>query len=405
MNIAERPNRSNTKVYYYEEWGRGKGDRASLNIFTYIHPKNQLEKKHNEETLKTLAIKKSESILDQQAIGSGYIPSHRFKENFLDYYKEYVKKHSRKGSRHLKCSLDQFQLFLKKDFLPPIEMTEELSTQFRDYLLERFTGDTPANYFSKFKKMIRAASKDGYFRINPSEDVKAKANPSLKVKENLEIEDYLKLLRTPCSDLEVKEAFLLSCYAGLRWCDVQPLEWDKDIKDDQLRTRLLQAKTKQPVWITLHPVAKAILEKRRTGYVQGLSSTRVFRLPNHYKAGKILQKWCDDVGIKKRITWHCARLSFSILLQDKNVDNATVAALMGLTSPKYVDRVYKRHRPKDQSAVINHLPHPEKDTCHASPVGFKDLQPYKVNGFTAQVPVTDIFPSRSQIVILNTANG
>ncbi|WP_276484724.1 site-specific integrase [Paraflavitalea pollutisoli] len=396
MNIAERPNRSNTKIFYYEEWGRGKGDRASLNIFTYIHPKNQLEKKHNEETLKQLAVKKAESILDQQAVGTGYIPTHRFKENFLDYYEEYVKKQTRKGNRHLKCGLTQFKLFLGKDFLTPIEMTEELSTGFRNYLLEKYTGDTPANYFSKFKKMIRAASKDGYFRINPSEDVKAKSNPSIKVKDNLEVEDYLKLLETRCSNIEVKEAFLLSCYAGLRWCDVNPLEWDKDIQGDQLRTRLLQAKTKQPVWITLHPVAKAILEKRKAAYAPGLSSTLVFRLPNHYKAGTILQRWCDDAGIHKHITWHCARLSFSILLQDKNTDNATVAALMGLTSPKYVDRVYKRHRPKDQTAVINKLPHPVQNTCHTSLVELKTLQPGKVTGYAEQVPIMELLPSKSK---------
>lgn len=405
MNIAERPNKSNTKVFYYEEWGRGKGDRASLNIFTYINPKNQLEKNHNVETVKILALKRAEGVLDEQAIGTGYIPRHRFKENFLDYYAEYVKNHRRKGNRHLSGSFNHFKTFLKKDYLPPIEVTEDLVTEFRHYLLGNFTGDTPSNYFSKFKKMIRSATKDGYFRNNPAEDVKSKSNPSTHLKENLEVEEYLKLLKTPCQNNEVREAFILSCYAGLRWCDVKPLEWDKDIRGDQLRTRLVQAKTKQPIWITLHPIARAILERRKANYVAGLTSTKVFLLPCQDAANKILQKWCDDAGIKKHITWHCARLSFSILLQDKKVDNATVAALLGHTSTKYVDTIYKRHRPKDQSAVINQLPHPVENTCSTSPIIVTTLQPQKVKGYTAQVPVMELFPSRSQIVILNSNTG
>jgi hypothetical protein len=71
---------------------------------------------------------------------------------------------------------------------------------------------------------------------------------------------------------------------------------------------------------------------------------------------RTLDTWCRKTGIKKHITWHSARLSFSILLQDANVDTATVALLLGQTSTKYVNEVYKRHRPKDQRENIAKLP-------------------------------------------------
>jgi len=54
-----------------------------------------------------------------------------------------------------------------------------------------------------------------------------------------------------------------------------------------------------------------------------------------------------DAGIEKHITWHCARLSFSILLQDAQVDNATVALLLGHTTSRYVNETYKRHQRKN----------------------------------------------------------
>jgi integrase len=70
----------------------------------------------------------------------------------------------------------------------------------------------------------------------------------------------------------------------------------------------------------------------------------------------MLKKWCRNAKIENHITWHCARLSFSILLQDENADAATVALLLGHTSTKYVLQTYKRHRLKDQQHVINRLP-------------------------------------------------
>jgi hypothetical protein len=62
----------------------------------------------------------------------------------------------------------------------------------------------------------------------------------------------------------------------------------------------------------------------------------VFALPSANGANGVLGEWVRKAGIAKHITWSCARLSFSILLQDKNVDDATVAYLMGHTTTKQV---------------------------------------------------------------------
>jgi len=70
--------------------------------------------------------------------------------------------------------------------------------------LDRFNGDTPANYFSRFKKVIKAATKQGYFRINPAEDLAAKGNRNKARKDHLESAEYIRLLETPCLNNEVK---------------------------------------------------------------------------------------------------------------------------------------------------------------------------------------------------------
>ena len=360
MNITKRLNRSGDKIVFYYDFGRTEGHRHSTGIFIYKNPKDQIQKNHNKEALTLLEVKKSQLILAQQATGTAFIPSHKFKKNFLEYYQEYIEQNKRNGNRHLSNSLKQFKLFVKSDFIAPIDITENFCKRFRQFLLDKFTGETPAGYYARFKWVVNAATSDGYFIKNPTENVFAKSNPSSKLKENLEVDEYKTLLNTPCKNEEVKAAFIFSCYTGLRWVDVKNLQWS-DIKNGILTTRIIQAKTGRPVTLTLHEVAKSILENQKAKASMSFKRNKyVFYLPTANGANKVLGTWVKSAGIFKEITWSCARLSFSILLQDRNVDDATVAYLMGHTTTAQVRKTYKRHRPKDQSETIKQLPSPEQ---------------------------------------------
>ena len=160
-----------------------------------------------------------------------------------------------------------------------MDITENFCKRFRQFLLDKFTGETPGGYHARFKWVVNAAASDGYFQKNPTENVFAKSNPSTTLKENLEVDEYLHLLSTPCLNEEVKAAFIFSCDTELRWVDAKKLEW-KDITGGILTTRIIQSKTGRPV-----------------------------------------DQWMKSAKIDKHITWSCARLSFSILLQDRNVDD------------------------------------------------------------------------------------
>jgi len=128
--------------------------------------------------------------------------------------------------------------------------------------LDCFNGDTPANYFSRFKKVIKAATKQGYFRINPAEDLAAKGNRNKARKDHLESAEYIRLLETPCLNSEVKAAFIFCCYTGLRWCDIKSLQW-KHIMDGNAVLKD-QRKTRGEAFITLHPIAQSIIQLRKS---------------------------------------------------------------------------------------------------------------------------------------------
>ena len=116
----------------------------------------------------------------------------------------------------------------------------------------------------RFKRVIKAASKDGYFRNNPAEDVIAKSNRNKKIKEILTADEYQQLLNTNCGNYEVKKAFVFSLYIGLRWADVKPLKWE-NIKPASIL--LKQIKTEVPLEVPLHDIALHLLGERKEGLV------------------------------------------------------------------------------------------------------------------------------------------
>jgi len=155
MNIIQRPNKKGDKITFYYDYGRGAGQRPSTGIFIYVKPKDQIQRNHNKEALALLETKKSQLIIEKQAIGSAFIPKHKLRENFLDYYEEYLELNKRNGNRHLKNSFTQFKLVIDRDFLAPIEITENFCKRFRQYLLDKYTGETPGGYYALVYDCLR----------------------------------------------------------------------------------------------------------------------------------------------------------------------------------------------------------------------------------------------------------
>lgn len=361
MRIVRQKSPNGKKLYLYYEYHRGPGGRVKADLYLWAKPKTAIEKQHNFETEEMLKVKQGQDVLDNQAIGTGYIPKHKFKENFLDYYAKYVEENKREGNRHLQGSLNHFKIFMKKTVVSPPEVTYDVCFRFRAYLLDNFNGETPMNYYSYFKRMIKAATRDGYFKICPTEDIAAKKNPSTDLPEFLEPEEFLKFIsvQPPPHMVEVIEAFIWCLYTGVRWCDVMALKW-RSIMADQYTTRFKQAKTKQPVIVSLHEICMILLRKRRRYLPNPIPPDRpVFNLPSRTTCIKYIKQWAKERGIEKDISPKSGRLTKSILLQDKNVDTATVAAILGHMTTRYVSETYKRHRPKDHSALVDLMPTPE----------------------------------------------
>jgi integrase/recombinase XerD len=347
--ITPVPSKSTGKIHYTLEWGKGPGERKSTGIYTYAKPRNQIEKDHNKEALSILETKRSRMVLDLQSVGSGHIPQHKIKANFLDFYQQYVTDNQMEGNRSLACSLSSFKKFIKKSNISAVEMTENLCERFRNYLFANLNGETPADYFRRFKKMMKTAKKQGYFFENPAADIQAKAHPT-GVKDVLDLKDYKILLDSYCPNFEVKKAAVCSLYTGFRWVDAKELRWWQ-IREKTIVLRK-QSKTGVPLEVPLHPVVALIIGERKG------DNDLVFDLPTYNGARKSVGIWINDnAKIRKHITWHCFRHTVSDILQDRGTHVMTVAALLGQTTAKYLLLNYqKRVRVRNIEDAMKNLP-------------------------------------------------
>lgn len=65
-----------------------------------------------------------------------------------------------------------------------------------------------------------------------------------------------------------------------------------------------------------------------------------------------MQRWCDDAGIRKHITFHCARHTFATMMIDLGTDLYTVSKLLGHRNLSTTQIYAKIVDKKKQEAVM-----------------------------------------------------
>ena len=159
---------------------------------------------------------------------------------------------------------------------------------------------------------------------------------------------------------DIRRAFALTCFSGIRFCDVEKLSYG-DIDYENKTISFRQRKTKEHsrrsgVVIPLTDTLLAIVGDKPE---EVTNDTRIFSLPpGKYigdKCNHFLKKWTKAAGIDKHITWHCGRHSFGTQLLNNGANVKVVADLLGHSSLKYVE-VYVRAVDKLKKEALDSLP-------------------------------------------------
>ena len=217
---------------YLDIYRSGQRSYEFLKLYILEKPRTPEERQKNNETLQLAENirSKRESELNHQEFG--FIAPHRLKSNYLDFYQNYCDSYTKKDFKMINNSLAHFKSFLitqgynLNQGIKPGQITKELIEKFRDYLEQKFNGETPSSYLKRFKKVLKNAVDKGIIAKNPGEGVTLTPSDGLK-KAILNIDEIQILAGTIAGNPEVKRAFLFSCNTGLRFCDIKTLKFEK----------------------------------------------------------------------------------------------------------------------------------------------------------------------------------
>lgn len=324
-----QPDGTRVKKRYYE----------TLTDCKLLKPSNPADREENRNRL-NLA-KSIQNERQRQIIAEGYNVKQNYRHgaDFLKFFENYNQTYNKKDIRVFQSTYLKFRQFLSEEkkvtALNAKAVTPGLIKDFKDYLQSTLNGEAPATYFKRFKKLLKAATDQNVFTVNPGQNVTIKESKGIK-KEILTIEDLKLLAATSCKNPEIKLAFLFSCYSGLRWVDLKELKWSCiDLKNKLLK--VTQSKTghilNQPLQGFTFETLNKLSDERNP-----IKTDRVFHLPSFSYVLRVLKEWSKEAGIERNITFHSARHTMATNIVYYSDDYGAASDLLGHKDLDYIQR-------------------------------------------------------------------
>lgn len=374
--------------------------KEELRLYLAAKPRTPEEREQNRETLQLAESIRQEREQERLSDVMGYRVNTHKNDNIISFFDTYVADYQKKDLRNVRLSINRFKTFLREyrpgcavkknakeieaikkawadahkgvwgkhevnenEFyritLKPGQLSNEMVRRFVEYLRANSDGEGAATAYARFKKVIKYAVEKGVLKNNPCVGIVCQRNEIL-TKDVLTAEEIKALVNTHYDgeNPEIRRAFILSLYTGIRFCDVKDLRYS-DVDYTASLLTFEQAKTSG------HSSASRVYMPIRADLMQQIIGTPeeygkskgdlIFNLPSHTMCLKALKHWTARAGIEKHITWHCARHSFATNILTNGANIKVVANLLGHAGLRYVEK-YTRALDDAKAAAVNSLP-------------------------------------------------
>lgn len=211
------------------------------------------------------------------------------------------------------------------------DITYEFILEFERYIKSLgYAVNTLAKFMKIFKRYINLAIDNDIITANPFRKYHIHLEQTRK---NTVTESDIKKIENAIERLEgdeqeVAKGFLFSTYTGLRFSDIQRVQRSniKTIYRNKWLVMKMQ-KTDREVRV---PISRMFGGK-------GVSlisdkNGRLFRLPPNARTNVLLDRITNRLGIKKHLSFHCARHSTATILLLKGVNMPIISSILGHTS-------------------------------------------------------------------------
>ena len=328
-----------------------------LNIYLLDKPSNPIDKQQNKDNKALAENIRAKRELELKEGRYGFTANFKSKANFIDYFKHLTKKKTTRGNKINWHSTIQYLVNYAGNDVQFKTVDKTFCEGFKNYLdtakgkTDKLLGtNTKSNYFSKFKAVLNNAVKDGIISLSPANGI-ANYNHIEAQREYLSIDEVKALAKTQCRYNMLKNAFLFSCLTGLRFSDVQKLQWqDLQNLNDGWRITFRQKKTKGLEYLDINQQARQLM-----GTQSKPNETIFTNLRYNVYFNKELQKWVKDAGISKQITFHCARHTFAVMQLTLGTEIFTVSKLLGHENLK-TTQVYAKIIDVKKREAVNKIP-------------------------------------------------
>ena len=374
IRLRKKATTGNTGVMslYLDIYRNGKREYEFLKL--YLVPElTKADKKKNDETMKLAEAIKGKRTVELMNGEYGFKSQYKTDTPFFEYYsamceKRFNNTESRGNWGNWYSCLHHLRIYEKRENITFAEITPEWVQGFKDYLETKalawsndkservkdtkLARNSKVSYFAKLKACINQAFEDRIIPVNPCRGVK-----NFKAEEGtrmyLTVEELKRLVETDCIQYPgVKTTFLFSCLTGLRRSDILKLTWS-EVHQQGNFTRLIfkQKKTGGLEYLDINQQAVDLMGPR------GQSDDFIFSdmLPDMDCTNKTLQSWMYRAGIDKKITFHCGRHTFAVMMLDLGADIYTVSKLLGhrqLTTTQ----IYAKVLDKNKQNAVSRIP-------------------------------------------------
>lgn len=357
--------RHGNKSLYLDYYDSGRRRYEFLKLYLVPELTHQA-RQQNKETLKAATSIKSRRIieLNNGKAGIKTIPQDISLNNLINKYKD-----ERKGKcapktidkiRHFSNAMAGFDTDLSVS-----NIDENYCIQLIRYLRQKpnakcihesgriISECTVRNYLNVFCSIMNFAVRKGFIPANPMAKVDSHDKPGREASKRcfLTIEELKRLIETPTSHKQTRDAFLFSCFCGLRQSDIRNLKWGNlEQNNGKCYANIIVQKTGTGLYLPIGRQARDFLPPRPSG---AGDDEHIFSLPSTNSLGRHLASWAKDANISKHLTFHVARHTFATTSLTLGADLYTTSKLLGhsnITTTQIYARIINEK--KDEAVAL-----------------------------------------------------
>lgn len=347
---------------YLDIYVDGKRKYEYLKLYLLPGKENRMK---NKETLALANAVKSKRMVEIQNGRFGFTRNDAEDMLLVDFLDDYLKekfmKRTEGYAKDIETVVNHVKKYIGNKKVKLKNVDKDFCSGFIGYLekVKTKTGNplgkgTLYSYFTIFVVALNKAVQLELIMKNPCDLIAHEDKPKTKPSERcyLTINEVKALIETSQKDNRVKNAFLFSCFTGLRFSDISQLRWEnvKEVEEGVYQLEFVQQKTKQPVVVPLNANAMQWLPNRGCK-----PDDNIFELQHHSVVQRMLKKWVWKAGIEKHVTFHVARHTYATMLLHYGADIYTVSKLLGHTNIN-TTQIYAKVMDESKRKAVNLIP-------------------------------------------------